>query len=239
MDQSASGPQGNLSQSSPSEPVNAIQLPASHGYSAVPPAPADAGVPDRFQELYRKVSQTAKLRFLASYRLSTHHRFSQWSIALLSVALIVIPLLQVLKPSGTANSVVLSVIEIVLAVLVLVFSLLIGAENYAVRADRMHTCGQELNELARKLEKFRTQPGTDQEYEALSVEYSRILRAHENHGNIDYLQFQVSKRETFFPSNTGVYYRAWIRAQTGYLMEFLPYFVFYALAGVVTWLLLG
>ncbi|MDH5219291.1 MAG: SLATT domain-containing protein, partial [Gammaproteobacteria bacterium] len=109
---------------------------------------------DRVRELLRRTKKTTKSRYRASERLERHHKFSQWSVALLSCALIFIPLVQVFDVHTIIPNDVLSLTQAVLAVLVLVYSLLLGQEDFILRSSNMHKNGVELGRYARKLAGF-------------------------------------------------------------------------------------
>ncbi|PZV27428.1 MAG: hypothetical protein DCF12_04490 [Snowella sp.] len=74
--------------------------------------------------------------FNASKRLSFHNLLSQWTLSLLSLGLIIIPLLTVTNIK--LQDKYIDFFSISLAVFVLTFSLLVGANNYAVRSEKMH-----------------------------------------------------------------------------------------------------
>lgn len=175
----------------------------------------------RFDELIRKVRGTAGARFNASKRLERHHRASQWAIAFLSVALIVLPLMQLVAITSAVPAGALSVVSIGLAVAVLALSLLLGMENFAVRALRMHQCGLELNALQRSLESFRGQSGTDDEYKRYCGQYTRIMDKYDNHEDVDYWRHQRMYRS----EHPSVDWRIHPRFLFAYWFQFVPYIV--------------
>ena len=165
--------------------------------------PAEVVVPqelNRFAELHRKISITAGTRFHAARRLARHAKYSQWTIAMLSVLLILVSLVPALGLKTEMSAPYLNAVQVGLAVLVLVFSLLISMDNHSVKADKMHRCGIELGRLARKLETFRTREGSDQDYQELSEQYFEILNQYDNHEHVDYLFQQLTLLKKKYPA---------------------------------------
>jgi len=92
----------------------------------------------RVGELLRRTKMTTKSRYRASERLERHHKFSQWTVSLISAALVFVPIMQVFKVELGVEAIYLSATQAVLAVLVLVYSLLLGQENFISRSEAMH-----------------------------------------------------------------------------------------------------
>lgn len=182
----------------------------------------------RFDELYRKVRITAGARFNACRRLTWHDQVTQWSVALASVALIVVPLLQVVGATTGVSSQLLTALQIILAMFVLVFSLLLSRNNHAVRADRMHRCGLELKRLLRQLQSYRGRDVDDTTYATFSQSYDDILNQHENHASSDYERYLLYCREEYYPGRSWSLLLPWIRAQLTLAVEFAPYVALFA-----------
>jgi len=191
---------------------------------------------DRFDELNRRIAKTSKCRFIAARRLGQHHKFSQWTISLISVLLIVIPLLQAIGVTTRYSPQFLSVIQVSLAVLILVFSLLIGMDNYAVRAERMHNCGLELRNLAWGLEAFKGKGGSDEEYRIYCERYFTILKSYENHATVDYLQSKLKERKWYYPTRIS-FALAVVKTGLVYAMGFTPYIFLFIVMLVIMWLM--
>ncbi len=150
---------------------------------------------NRVRELLRRTKITTKSRYRASERLERHHKLSQWTVALISAALVFVPLAQSFGIASGLKIVYLNATQATLAVLVLVYSLLLGQENFVSRAQSMHRNGIELGRFARKLAgKGESVP--DQEYFQLSEEYYDILNKYENHKPIDYLYTRLAETPT-------------------------------------------
>jgi len=148
---------------------------------------------DRLEELLRRTRITTKCRYRASERLERHQRFSQWVVALISAALVFIPLLQVFGISAGIGAIYLNATQATLAVLVLVYSLLLGQENFVSKAQAMHRNGVELGRFAIKLAGF-SGAASDEEYSQLTEQYYNILEKYDNHKPVDYLFTQLSER---------------------------------------------
>jgi hypothetical protein len=181
-------------------------------------------------ELQRKITRTAKTRFVAAQRLELHHRLSQWTAALASAALVIIPLLQAFDVAVTYTPQQLNVIQSVLAVVVLVLSLLLGAENFAVRAEKMHRCGTELNQLAQEMS---VHGDEDKEiYSRYVQKYHAILQKYDNHKQIDYQRQQLQNRDEYFKS-PWTYYSALFWVTPRYYASFGVYLVIVLFIGVM------
>jgi hypothetical protein len=185
--------------------------------------------------LYNDARSTANIRHIASERLRHHHRFTVWSITILSTGLIVIPLLQALGVPTSSSSQALNAIQVFLAVVVLVFSLLLSMDNYSIRADKMHQCGVELSVLARKMEPIiRTDNPYGPEYNRLLQEYDQILRRYENHEEIDHKMYRLRNRDKYYP-NPGSYFWASVRTYFLYSLDFTRYIVLFFSVGFIVW----
>jgi hypothetical protein len=188
---------------------------------------------NRFEELHRRVNKTSRCRFIAARRLERQYKLSQWSITFLSVALIVIPLLQAMNVPMRFNSQLLNAIQVAIAVLVLAFSLLISMENYSVRAEKMHSCGLDLRDLALTLQSYLNKEGSDEEYKLLCEKYHAILRSYENHAAVDYDHYRLQERSMYFPKPWD-YYKAYIGIKWNYVLGFLPHILlFFFIIGLI------
>ena len=155
-------------------------------------------------DLYRRVDVTTSIRYNSATRLSFHHRFSQWVVTLVSVSLIVIPLFQAMEVPLKSSPQLLDAVEVLLAVIVLVYSLLLGNENHANRSEKMQTCGLELGRLSRKIYPYLDQPHNQKTYEYFSHEYHNILEKYPNHDPIDYKLYRIRHREKYY-TNKGMH----------------------------------
>ncbi|RUO26594.1 hypothetical protein CWE09_07790 [Aliidiomarina minuta] len=142
---------------------------------------------NHLEELYDRVQKTASSRFFAHDRLKKHHAASLWTIAFFSIGLIVIPLVQTFGLDVRFSDNYISFIQVLLAIVILVISIMLNMSNFAVRADRIHKCGMVLNALARKIHGRIETVCSGEEFEALVHEYNNILQAYENHSRVDYL----------------------------------------------------
>lgn len=145
-----------------------------------PASSVSGATAELYEKLLDSIRITAKTRFQASARLAFHHKVSQWTIAMSSVVLVLASLLAM--QDGAAQALPRAgEIEVILAVFVLVLSLLIGMDNYPLRADKMHTCALDLNALVREYSVL-----DESQYAVLADKYGNVLNKFENHGNVDY-----------------------------------------------------
>lgn len=178
-----------------------------------------------FKELYRKVDIVARIRYDAARRLRTHQKLSQWVITFLSLLLILVPLLQALDVPLRHSENFLNAVSVFLAVLVLVYSLLIGMENYAGRAEKMQNCGTELSYLTRELYPYRELDHEENAYKDFSLKYQIILEKHENHEPIDFKQFTLERKWKQYYQNKFHYAFAWLTINIQYYLNFWHYMV--------------
>jgi hypothetical protein len=148
--------------------------------------------PDAYEKLSDNVYIVYKSYFSMSRRLAMMNVFSQWTLSLLSVGLIILPLLTVTKMPVRYEQNVIDFASITLAVAVLAFSLLIAANNYAVRSEKTHSCGLELNEILREMRFHAKDIDRMTHYKRFEDGYSDLLKRYENTDQIDYLQAKIS-----------------------------------------------
>ena len=194
---------------------------------------------NRLHELLRRTKITTKSRYRASERLERHHKLSQWTVSLISAALVFVPLAQAFGIANGIQAIYLNATQATLAVLILVYSLLLGQENFVSRAQAMHRNGIELGRFARKLAgKGDSVP--DNEYFQLAEEYYDILDKYENHKPIDYLYTRLAET----PTNANewvIFVGLWVKARFITAMIFSHYllaiafvfFIFYKLFSAI------
>ena len=116
---------------------------------------------------------------------------SQWTLSLLSLGLIIIPLITVTNIK--LQDKYIDFFSISLAVFILTFSLLVGANNYAVRSEKMHQAGLELNELNREMSFIENQTNFRKYYQDFNKRYTDILKRYENVDDIDHKKTEINK----------------------------------------------
>ncbi|PSB58281.1 SLATT domain-containing protein [Chamaesiphon polymorphus] len=147
---------------------------------------------DAYDKLKENTNTVMKSCFAASDRLSFHNLVSQWTLSVLSLGLIVIPLLTVTKMPLRYNQNIIDFASISLAVAILMLSLLIGANNYAARGYKMYQSGLDFNDLLRDMRYVESNSDRMTHYQIFSNRYGNILRQYENVSAIDNLQGQIN-----------------------------------------------
>ena len=138
------------------------------------------------QTLYRKMKKTAKARFNAARRLSLHQTLLLWSTSLFSMGLIILPLLSAFSIPIARSEGTYSFIQVSLALLVLVFSLILTGNAFSSRAEEMHRCGVELNNLCHQILPD-CKDNTDRAlFVSTLAQYNSVLNAYENHAGCDF-----------------------------------------------------
>lgn len=182
-------------------------------------------------DLLRKIERTARIRYIAARRLEYHRRLSGWVIALASLTLILIPLVQATGGQLPYSAATLATVEVGLAIFILVYSIFLSAEDFSLRSYKMLQCGNQLSHLARKLSAMRAATPKDIDYDRANNAYASILNAHENHRFVDYLNDKLQQPEEYFGSLTDWQRRTeWTKAAGSavfrYVFGFLSYAVF-------------
>ena len=128
-----------------------------------------------YQELYARVVKTTKNRFAAQRRLEHHNKAVLWTITLSSIFLLVIPLAQGFGIKLNINKTTIDFVQILLTVVILAVSIILSMANFAVRGERIHNCGMELNGLGRRIYPKVELQNKDSDYELFNREYDEIL----------------------------------------------------------------
>jgi hypothetical protein len=160
---------------------------------------------NRFDELYRIIETVSHCRYRAQKRLNLHNWLTQITLTGLAFALIVIPLLALGGFNRNFSKTYVEVMQIVFAVAVLAYSLLLSTGNFAVRAERMHASGLKLTRMLRRMYPLmgRTDNAANQKYDALVMEYYDVLEGNENHVHLDFQGTQMAfLRKTGAPTAT-------------------------------------
>src|SRR6266446_8874952 len=79
------------------------------------------------RSLYRKMKKTAFARFECAIRIRRHQKFSLWTISFFSAGLIIFPVIRCFGIPIHVSEQLFNVMQVVLALLVLVLSLLIAS----------------------------------------------------------------------------------------------------------------
>jgi hypothetical protein len=152
---------------------------------------------NKFSELNRRVKLTSKARYSASRRLTLKNNLSQWTLALLSVSLILISLISASNIDIKFDSKYVDIMQIIFAVLVLTYSLLLATGDYSARSVRIHRCGMELGRLARKIKPYEGNSDDDAKYDEFTNDYYNCLEKYENHENVDYLISDYASKDWY------------------------------------------
>lgn len=147
--------------------------------------------------LQYSIKKTKLCRLKASDRLDIYNNITNWIISLISLALIILPVLELtIGITGGYKYLenLLSFVEISLAIIILVFTQMIANYHYSVRALRFHQCAIELGALDKKLDFIYVD---DQDkmsvdnFKQVYKEYDSILTKYENHATVDYDEYRI------------------------------------------------
>jgi len=154
------------------------------------------------EDLKETISKTRGSRFNAVRRLESKNEWSIASISVLSVYSIAIAIIQnVLDFSQCQNlNNIYTLSSILLSIFILVISLLEGAKNYQLKADRLHSNALELSIIYRKIEYLVIENLEKKEYIQklcdLATEYEQVIKGcPENHKPVDYTLFKLEEKK--------------------------------------------
>jgi hypothetical protein len=156
------------------------------------------------KSLKRKMWITNGSRFNAARRLNNKYQFSLSSISILSIYGIGIPLFQSIAKNPQCKEIndIYNAISLILSVFTLVISLLEGAKNYQLRAEKLHKNAIEVSELQQKLEHVMVSQLGDADFHQkvgdILIKYNEIIKeCSENHDSEDYNLFKAQNRKDF------------------------------------------
>jgi len=163
--------------------------------------PAKRSTLDDADDLQLSMRTTANCRHNASVRLQKQGKLAFNATAILSLALVFIPLMQNSGVDLSLKDAVLNMMQVFLGVAVLVYSLIIGTARYDTRALQFSQCADKIKDLIRDLKNERTINGGSVSIATLidiQRRYSEVLTSSENHEGIDYLHamFYMSRDYT-------------------------------------------
>lgn len=191
---------------------------------------------NRASDLAAKIREVASARNLAAERFARHQKLSLWTLAYLALLMVLIPLIQVTEiPTGISSSYLLGV-EVVLAVLVLIYALLVGLEKFVAQGSAMKRCSLELERLAQQI--AAKQRITDAEHSIFTNEFYDVLDKFDNHARLDSLLVRLAntpKVHNEWPK----YLYVWGQAQLLKLCHYMHYLVALAFTGFILFTLLN
>lgn len=194
------------------------------------------------KELSYQLWITKGARFIASRRLAQKYRWSGYSLAALSLYVIVLNLMLAyeVRLSSALQAQPVAFASTVMAVLILLFAQLESSKEYNVRSREFHDCAMEIGRLYREIRHLRTgsEPANyDETVDDLSQRYAAILDRYRNHEAVDYDWFRVKKKSYFTLGKMkilGTYLLYYVQTFAPYQVAiFLPPI----LLGIMLWLL--
>lgn len=140
---------------------------------------------------------TARCRLRASVRLKRLGSYHFHTATISSLCLILIPLLQLANVQLPFRTEVLSMAQVFVAVVVLVYSVISSTARYDVRAERLSDCGDRIKALIREVRGKIDQAKSGQDLVAVNQRYTDIISDSENHSESDYF-FAVRTSPEYF-----------------------------------------
>lgn len=165
-----------------------------------------------------KLWKTKGSRFNAYRRLKRRQQVSIFSISVLSVYGISIPVIQAVLDTSFCPKTndLYTVVSLTLSVFILVLSLLEGANNYASKSEKMHVNAVKISALYSELEILTVR---EKNLDVLGEKIDDIQRRYaemieecpDNHEPEDYLEFQTQHRKDFHLSRLFCF---WVRLKS-------------------------
>jgi hypothetical protein len=145
-------------------------------------------VENPFDDLYRIIDIVTRARYNAQRRLLVHASLAQFTLTFNSIGLIIIPLFDLAGFNKHYPAKYVQIMQIIFAVMLLGYSLLLSMGRFEVRAERMHGNGLVLSRLLRGLKPYLGADAQEkrQIYEAFFSRYYDTLEKAENYRQIDY-----------------------------------------------------
>jgi hypothetical protein len=151
-------------------------------------------------ELNFKLWITKGSRFIANRRLIARHKWSIYTVGVLSVYVIILGMADGFQLNIGISSDISTFATTAMTVIILIFSQLELSKEYSVKAREFHLCGLEIAELYNELRWVKTNEAIKdktKKVKDISDRYSAVLRRYENHDDIDRLVFHTTYPEYF------------------------------------------
>ncbi|MBH8578748.1 SLATT domain-containing protein [Bisbaumannia pacifica] len=191
------------------------------------------------ENIYRKIDITAETRFHAARRI-THH--SEWSMRLtvvISLALVLVSIMQILEMGRNIDSVFTSLFQVYGSILILIFSIISTMKNYTGTAEKFYACASELVELKRKIQPCKLARCSSR-YDEISGSYNEILKRYETHTVKDFRSDHtraLSESKSYGEKDIGGRIKRWLSWRWGYFLNFSHYLVSIAILLPLFWLI--
>ncbi|UYO93358.1 SLATT domain-containing protein [Pollutimonas sp. M17] len=148
------------------------------------------------EKLLMRMRISQKCRYNASVRLRRSYRFRLFTSMMFAVGLMIIPLLQNSPIQLGFSASVMAMVQVLLAVGVLVFTVIAGKAGYEIRADRLNQEGDALKEVSRRLTRYMSSNASIH-LEDYHHDYARLTSGKESHSRSDYLMARVEMGDEF------------------------------------------
>jgi len=147
---------------------------------------------DNYNEITRKIGITYKVRHKAASRLEHHKLYSIWVLSLIAFALIILEIESQSSIVFYLKDETVNILQIIIAVMVLVYSLILSINDYSTKAIKMYFCALSLGKL--RDESFTMKPNNSN-IKHLTAKYHAILNKCQNHAYSDYLVYLKEKNK--------------------------------------------
>ncbi len=187
----------------------------------------DKSIEEYLHKINDRVWKTKDSRWNAVRRLKNQSQMSVFSISLLSIFGIAVPIMQIFIDSSECHSRNIdnryTLTSILLSIFILVISILEGAKNHQVKAEILKNNAMGISSLSKEIDflvncKFK-QANSEKEKQEIIIQveqfyrdYDKLLKlCSENHKTEDYLLFQAQNYKYYFENNKSEKYKNHIK----------------------------
>ncbi len=160
--------------------------------------------------LDKKMWMTRGCRYNTDRRLKKKNNLSLTAISFLSFYVLIISLIPFLEGDKIAGSQdnILSTLAIILSLFILILSLLEASKEYSIKAERLYSCANKINELMSQLKiaqaTIKDTTELEKEIERISRSYHSLISSYEeNHEDLDLNQFKIENRKKKIKNKNG------------------------------------
>lgn len=155
---------------------------------------------EQFQRLKKNVDITASIKHRASHRFISYNAVSIYGVTASSVGLIAIPIYRALNLNRVGTDEFLTMIQVLLAVVILIVSLYTRKQDYSGKAQMMFQCGTELTELYSVMLAHDKANTTYRVYCDFLRRYMSTQRRYGDHSMLDWWSYKLNSREKYYPN---------------------------------------
>ncbi|WP_417664239.1 SLATT domain-containing protein [Pseudidiomarina donghaiensis] len=154
-----------------------------------------------YRKLYTTIKAAYQTRFYAARSLRRQSQWSNITLVIMSLGLILISLMQAYELGKNIDSNFVTLAQAFMAIVILVYSVAANSNNVSLIADRLYSSASELTSLSKRLIPLIDTTFTKATYDNLCKDYDAILKRYESQSvydsEIDYLRATLRMPEVY------------------------------------------